>query len=172
MNEKNKKTVVVSGLFVLMLAAGFANYALTNTNAKEAREVSQEQFNTENAEILVEEPDRFELFRDERIKSREQEMLYIESVMTGEEIDGETKKQAEQMKLELAANMENELITEGLIKTKLSCEAVVSIKDGCANVVVGKNALTEDEVTQIADIVSTQTGTEAKNIKIMTAEGR
>jgi len=63
--------------------------------------------------------------------------------------------------------MEQELQCEGIIKTKLNLDTVVTVNDGSVNVVVKKSELKDDEVTQIVDIVKTQTGQAAQNIKIM-----
>ncbi len=69
--------------------------------------------------------------------------------------------------MSLTANMENELVSEGLIQTGLGMEAVVTIGEGAVNVVVDKQELSETEVTQIADIIKKQTRAEAESIKIM-----
>ena len=63
--------------------------------------------------------------------------------------------------------MESELLTEGVIKTKLGVNAVVTVKEGAVNVVVDKTELSDSEVAQIADIVMSQTDESASNIKIM-----
>ncbi len=87
--------------------------------------------------------------------------------MESAEADEQTKADAQAQKLTLAANMENELLTEGLIQTGLGMEAVVTIGNDAVNVVVDKQELTETEVTQIADIIKTHTEAEAESIKIM-----
>ena len=63
--------------------------------------------------------------------------------------------------------MEDELTIEGIITTKLETDAIVTVKDGAVNVVVNKKVLSDDEVSQIVEVVKTQTGQEAQNIKIM-----
>ncbi len=166
MKEKNKKTIIVSGLFALLMVAGFANYMLTTGLKKSEVESVNAKLLNESTEI-AEKQDSFNSFRDERTKSRNQQIEYIESVLSGTDADADTKKEAEQMKLDLAENMEKELTSEGLIKTKLAVEAVVSCGNNMVNVVVGKNELTEDEVTQIADIIEKQTEISPQNIKIM-----
>lgn len=166
MKEKNKKTIIVSGLFALLMVAGFANYVLTTGFKKNEAESVNAKLLNESTE-LVEKQDSFDSFRDERTKSRNQQIEYIESVLSGTDADADTKKEAEQMKLVLAENMEKELTSEGLIKTKLAVEAVVSCGNNMVNVVVGKNELTEDEVTQIVDIIEKQTEVSPQNIKIM-----
>lgn len=168
MNEKNKKKLMITGLFVLLLGVGYLNYTLTNPKTPGAEEAS---VIAEKAKEEAETEDSFEVFKTERTRSRNQQLSYIESVAQSEETDDETKKEAQQMKLMLAENMEKELTAEGLIKTKLSLVSVVAVKEGSASVVVKRTKLSEDEVTQIADIVISETGLAAQNIKIMTANG-
>ena len=107
------------------------------------------------------------MFKEERETTRQQELRYIESVVESAETDDATKASAQAQKLSLTANMENELVSEGLIQTGLGMEAVVTIGEGAVNVVVDKQELSETEVTQIADIIKKQTQAEAESIKIM-----
>ncbi|MBP3940798.1 MAG: SpoIIIAH-like family protein [Christensenellaceae bacterium] len=165
-NEKNKKTAVITGLFALMFVVGVANYALSKEEKLPAEETL-----AETAESMTLEEDAFEVFKNERAISRQQQLSYIESVCESTETDEEMKKEAQEMKLALAANMEKELMTEGLIKTKLSLDSVVSVGDDMANIVIKKTDLSNDEVTQIADIVISETGLDSQNIKIMSSLG-
>ena len=58
-------------------------------------------------------------------------------------------------------------MSEVLIETKLGVSAVVAISGESVSVVVDKEALTDAEVTQIAEIIKTQTDKASENIKIM-----
>lgn len=60
------------------------------------------------------------------------------------------------------------MIIENLIKAKGFQDAVVMIDNGIVNVIVQTDKLSEEEVAQIVDIVSRQTGVSLDNIKIMT----
>ncbi len=160
MKAKNKKALLLTGLFLAVIAAGYANYALTN-GAGDAESADA------NASDPVVEEDVFSVFKAERETTREQELRYIDAVVESAETDAATKADAQAQKLALAATMESELLTEGLIQTKLGVNAVVTIKAGAVNVVVDKTELTEEEVTQIAEIIKTQTDEAAENIKIM-----
>ncbi len=158
MKIRNKKALLLTGLFMAVFAAGYANYAITNSkdDAPQGQQVIEEQ-----------ESNAFSVFKEERETTRQQELKYIESVVESAEADEQTKADAQAQKLTLAANMENELLTEGLIQTGLGMEAVVTIGNDAVNVVVDKQELTETEVTQIADIIKTHTEAEAESIKIM-----
>ncbi len=159
MNSKNKKALLLTGLFLAVIAVGYANYAITNKNT-DGKPASGDESETPGEDV-------FSVFKAEREEAREQEIKYIDSVVQSAEADEATKAAAEAQKLELVAVMEAELLSEGLIKTKLGVQAVVAISEGAVNVVVDKSELTEDEVTQIAEIIKTQTEATIENIKIM-----
>ena len=154
MKGTNKRALLLTGLFLAVFVAGYANYAITA--AKKTGDTAGSQ--PGNA---------FSVFKEERKTTRQQELRYIESVVESAETDDATKASAQAQKLSLTANMENELVSEGLIQTGLGMEAVVTIGEGAVNVVVDKQELSETEVTQIADIIKKQTQAEAESIKIM-----
>ena len=66
--------------------------------------------------------------------------------------------------------MESELNTENLIRAKGFEEVIVSMHNGSVNVIVDADALTDEQVAQILDIVLRQTGETAENIKVSTAQ--
>ena len=172
MAENYKKKILICGLVIVVLVAGYANIRLTsfrNDNAQTQVNANAEgmvEDASANAEAVSSE-EYFAVFRAEREETRTQEMGYIDAIISSNETDDETKKEAEQQKLDLVSYMEQELTTEGLIRTKLNMDAVVTIKDGAVSAVVAQKELSSDEVAQIADIVKTQTGQPVQNIKIM-----
>ena len=155
----NKKVISVALAVVLIAAGGVVNYKLTGgaSSAKKARETAGEE----------ETVDVFSQYKNQRTSQRAEEISYIDSVIAGEAADAQTKTKAEAQKLEIVSCMETELTTEGLIRTKMMVDTVVTVKDGAVNVVVNKTSLSDEEVAQIAEIVKAQTGEPAQNIKIM-----
>ena len=163
MSSKNKKALLLCGLFIAVIAAGYANYLVTSGGLSGGGEEIVVNSGKQNEET----EDVFAVFRQERQDTRAQEISYIDSVVTSAETDEETKAKAQEQKLAIVQNMETELTSEGLIQTKMGMDAVVTVKDGSVKVVVGKQELTDGEVAQIAVIVKAETGQPASNIKIM-----
>ena len=164
MSGKGKRTLLLCSLLLAVVGAGYANYVITSGGfGAEITPTAQQQ----TAQKEEDGQDVFAAFKEERETTRMQELKYIESVVESAETDDQTKADAQAQKLTLAANMENELLTEGLIQTGLGMEAVVTISNEAVNVVVHKEELSETEVTQIADIIKTHTQAEAESIKIM-----
>lgn len=156
----NRKVISVGLAVILIAAVGVVNYKLTKgaTSAESKRD--KETAETETVDV-------FSQYKDERTSRRAEEISYIDSVIAGDAADAQTRSRAEEQKLELVSCMETELTTEGLIRTKMMVDAVVTVKDGAVNVVVNKAKLSDEEVAQIAEIVKAQTGEAAQNIKIM-----
>lgn len=162
MNGKNKKALLLCGLFLAVIAAGYANYAITAKKAGDdgSKKVSAEIQDGETVDV-------FASFKNDRESSRASELSYIESVVSSAEADEATKSKAQEQKLAMVANMESELLSEGIIETKIGVSAVVAISGDSVSVVVDKEVLSEAEVTQIAEIIRTQTNKASENIKIM-----
>lgn len=163
MTSKNKKALLLTGLFLAVIAAGYANYALTK-GADDTKDADATVSGDTDAK------DVFNTYKTERETTRQQELSYIDAVIGSAETDAATKASAQAQKLSIVSIMETELVTEGLIQTKLGVDAVVTIKTGAINVVVDKTELTTEEATQIAEIIKTQTNEDAENIKIMPKE--
>jgi len=167
MKIKKKNVLLLCVLFLIVLAAGYVNYSLSNmdssvtANAGDSDAVSADEAETGT------DVNYFDQYRTEREATREKEISYIDAIAVSTEVDDQTKEEAQQQKLALVSYMEQELTAEGVIKTKLSMDAVVTVKDGSVNVVVAKKELTDNEVAQIADIIKSETGQSAQNIKIM-----
>lgn len=167
LKEKHKKALILTGLFALVVAAGVLNYTVTSSPGETNSVMAQKSDVEADSSGGLYDEDAFETFRQERATVREQELSYIESVVTSSETDEKTKEEAQKQKLALAGNMEKELLSEGVLKTSMGIDAVVSVSSDLVSVVVGADELTDAEAAQIAEIIIDQTGIPAQNIKII-----
>ena len=97
-------------------------------------------------------------------------LLYYDAIITSQESSTEAIANAENLKLEIIAEMEKELVMEGLIKAKGFEDAIVTFSNEYVNVVVKSNELQSNEVAQIVEIVKEQTGKSIENIVIIPTE--
>ena len=111
----------------------------------------------------------FDMYRSERDSVRTQELAYLDSIVA-QGGDEATLSEAQKQKMTLVGCMESELNTENLIRAKGFEEVIVSMHNGSVNVIVDADALTDEQVAQILDIVLRQTGETAENIKVSTAQ--
>jgi stage III sporulation protein AH len=153
-----KKTMVIVGMEALLLVTGYLNYSLTDREAGNVATGGGDEVQTGNF---------FADFRAERTKNRQQEMDYLDSIIAAENANADAVSEAQNLKLEITRSMEQETTIEGLLKSKGFAEAVVTFSTGSVNVVVGSPELTQQQVAQVLDIVRTETGTAAENIKVI-----
>lgn len=106
----------------------------------------------------------------EQNRSRNKEILM--ELINSTNITDEQKQSAIDEMVAMTDAAEKELATETLLTAQGFDEVVVSINDGCADVVVSSAQVSDAERAQIEDVVKRKTGIEAANITItpVTAE--
>lgn len=153
--SKKKKIVLLSVMVALLLVSGVMNFMLNTSTVPtvdDSDALSASSF--------------FSAFRTDREATREQTLLELDSIISSEDTSAEAKTAAENMKLDICANMQTELNLESLIKAKGFSEAVVSVGSQNVNVLVNDATLESAEVAQILSIVTSETGVSANNVKI------
>jgi stage III sporulation protein AH len=153
------------GVCLLLLAAVAANVIMNRNEQKEAK--------ANTAAVSVSAPGAqgsfFDIYRNERDSVRTQELAYLDAIVA-QGGDAATLSEAQKQKMTLVGCMESELNTENLIRAKGFREVIVSMHNGSVNVIVDADALTDEQVAQILDIVLRETGETAENIKVSTAQ--
>ena len=158
MVSKKKKIIVLSVMMVLLVATGFLNLALNNSTPTQptSGEISSANF--------------FTTYRADRQATRNQEILYLDAIISSETATTEAKQVAENKKVEIVKMMEQELVLEGLIKSKGFEDTIVTMTTSNINVIVKDATLEAGEVAQIVSIVKDSTGKDIDNIKIIPVE--
>ncbi len=158
MLTRKKKVFVLVGMVLLLAATVYLNVALASPQA--------------NGDDAVNTASFFQQYRTERETTRNQEVLYLDSIIENEALDPETVETAANQKLAITANMELELTLESLIKAKGFEDAAVSIGASSknVNVIVKSDALEQDEVAMIYDAILSETDVSADMIKIIPIE--
>jgi hypothetical protein len=94
----------------------------------------------------------FEDYKANRESYREKEIVYLDSIINGENSDPEMVQDAQEQKIQIVKNMENELTIEGLL---------------VVNVVIKAKEISKEQAAKILEIVRQETGESPQNIKIM-----
>jgi stage III sporulation protein AH len=164
----NKRVLTAVGLCLLLAAAIVTNVLLNKDRDKtEQTGTQREQAVTQvNAQGKTQ-TDFFAAYREERDSVRTQELAYLDAIVA-QGADTDTLADAQKQKLELVNAMETELTVENLVRAKGFTDVIVSIHKGNISVVVGADALNDEQVAQILDIVLRETGKSAENVKIST----
>lgn len=167
---KNKKRYLLFALFiVLLLVVCYANYRINNGPIVKDEEASQPDAvqSDDSAAAMTEGEESFAVFRQDRDSVRTKEIEYLDAIVLNEDTDKETRKQAQNQKLELISAMEKEVTIEGLLKATGFKDVAVTLHKGSVNVVVDTVELSDSDVAKVLDIVRRETKEKPENIKVM-----
>lgn len=157
--SKKKKIIILTVMIALLLVTGYVNVAL---NSSLSSGVSQETSgSTANF---------YTTYRNEREATRTQEIQFYDSIIASASSTEAAKEEASKNKFNLIAQMEKELVTEGIIRGKGFSDAIVSSSSSNVNVFVQSAELTSAEVAQITSVVTEQLGVEIDKIIIIPSE--
>lgn len=137
------------------------------TEMENTTEDAETQASVEEMALEQEDADYFASFRAERDAVRATEIEYLDEVIAVSYSDAETLADAQAQKLALVENMEAEFTIENLLRAKGFADAAVTFHKGSVNVVVDCPQLSSEQVAQILDVVTRETGESADNIKIL-----
>lgn len=170
MSTAKQRIIVLAGLVVLLIAAPILNYAFNNPQGKTPAKTTKPGTTAAAVQTgsgSVTTGNFFVDYNAERDKTRADEVTYLDSVINGDKTDAETKKTAQQRKIEITGIMEKEMTVENLLKAKGFDKVATVYQAGSVNIIIGKSELTDSEVAQILDIARKETGEKAENIKII-----
>ncbi len=163
------KQVLVSGLAVLVLVAGYYRWSVDQRGEimpVMSETLPQPEADSEASSESEIQQDYFAKARYERdcARSEATELLKV-SAQNG--TDGESGDMAAADKIaKYARNIEDETAIENLVIAKGYADCVAFIDDTGVKVVVKSDKLEKEGVTRIKDIVIEQTGVKATEIKI------
>ena len=156
--KKRTKIIIITVMVLLLGVTGFLNVMLNNSVS------NSDNDNTQTTASY------FQTYRSDRESTRDQEMLYYDAIIASETSTEDAIKSAEESKLALIEQMEQELVVEGLIKAKGFEDCVVTILGENINAVVKASELSSAQVAQIVSILQAQFNVDIDNIKIIPVE--
>lgn len=154
MLSKKKKIFILLGMAVLLVVTGYLNVALNNN--------ASQTLSNQNTTA-----DFFATYRDDRTYTRNLELEYLDAIITSASSTSDYVATATSKKLALVAQMEKELILEGLIAAAGYEDAIVTASDDNLNVMVKTNGFTADDASKILSLVVDEAEVPATNIKII-----
>lgn len=155
--SKKKKIIVLSCMIALLAVTAVFNFVLTVDRAPDAEQVSGNSANY------------FSQYRTERMTTRNEELLQLDSVIAASATEGAEKTEALKLKTDLTRNTERELLLETLIKAYGFEDAVVVIglDSDNVNVMAKSENLTTDDAIKIYTIISEEISVSPENVKII-----
>lgn len=197
-----KNQLIIAALAVMIAAAGYLNYsgrifgdsdqtAETSSElaSQELLDISEEDLASASGDIESQDSDaegtpgeavltsgdvssvvaEAKVSR-EQVRAKNKEALL--EIINNENLSDEQKQEAVNQMVEMTEISEKEAAAESLLSSKGFSEAVVSITDDSADVVVNAAELSEASRAQIEDIVARKTGVAAENIIITPVDGQ
>lgn len=169
--KKIKKRGAVYGVIALLLcAAVYLNWSYVDAPDEL---LAADETSTESTSASAEgEEDYFAASRLSREQARDEAVSTLRELSESEEADQAAKDEAAAQISALADDSVTEANIESLIRAKGYADAVVMIGDSSVNVVVAPpdGGLQATDVTVIKDIVVSETGVTAGQVKIVEAE--
>lgn len=153
--KKRTKIIILSAMVLLLGITGYLNVVLNNS-------IKQDSTPT-----VTTSSNYFVTYRQDRESNRERELAYYQAIIDSENTSSEETSKAKETMLNLVAQIEKELVVEGLIKGIGFDDCIMTVTPQNINVVVKSNALTENEVAQIVSILQDELSASLENIKIM-----
>ena len=157
MLSKKSKIFVLVGMLALLVVTGYLNIYLNNR--------------AENDQpVAAESSDFFTTYRNDRTATRNQTILYLDSIIESELSSEEAVAEAEKNKLAITGAMETELSLEGVRKSMGFDDVVISASGEYYNIMVKAKELTDNEVAKILEAVTAQTDATANYVRIIPVE--
>ena len=122
---------------------------------------------SEAASAVLEAVDPLDQFRLEREQLRARQEAQLNDIIYSDRSDARTVARAQEQLLSLLSRAEQELTLEGLLQGRGFEEALVSVGERSANILLRKDAVTQRESAVILDLVMRQTGLTGGNVKII-----
>ncbi len=158
MNRKVKLTLGAMGALLLLGADSLVTWALSTRFAK--IEVGAPAYSE-----AVEDP--MARFRLEREQLRARQEAQLNDIIHSDRSDGETISLAQAQLLQLISGSRAEQTLEGILQSRGFEDALVSVGEGSANVLIRGNALNQRESAVIMELVMRETGLTGGNVKII-----
>ena len=155
--SNKKKIILMSSLVLLLAVTAVFNFIFANfiTAGSTDGGVSVANY--------------FTTYRSERTTTRNEELVQLDSVIALYDVGDEKYEEATEMKMEIVAAMEKELILENMVKSLGFSDAVVSVSADSDNVNVFINSaeLNYDTALSIYSMMKNETGIVSGNVIIM-----
>jgi stage III sporulation protein AH len=154
---KKRKIIVLSCMIALLAVTAVFNFVLTTKTI------------TPDESLEVNSANYFTQYRNERITTRNEELLQLDAIIASATADSAEMNEALSMKMELTAITEKEMLLENLIKAYGFEDAVVVIglESDNVNVIAKSPELTTDDAITIYSIISEEANIAPENVKII-----
>lgn len=171
----NKRAIVMTGLLLALAAAIYLNWqfsggGMTDKTVTSSADETLGQSMYVNKNVTANDNDYFTQTVKSREKSRNETIAELDEIIGNAKSSDDAKKQAENNKNIIAANITKESNIETIITAKGFEKCIAVVNESSVNVIVKAKELTSAQTIQINEIVTEQTGFTSDKIKIITVQ--
>ncbi|MDR3216486.1 MAG: SpoIIIAH-like family protein [Clostridiaceae bacterium] len=159
MKAKTKKIIVLCSMVVLLVVTGVLNWYLATKPTGDPADPTN--VNPPATETF------FSAYRSDRAALRDEQYLYLDSIIASPDTSAEAKAAAEALKFKIIEEMEAEFQLERLIKAKGFSDVVVSMTANNINIVVSIDEFTDDHKMQIISTIVDETDYSPSQVKLI-----
>ncbi len=161
-----RKQILLVGIAALVAVAGYLNFSYGESTPAGTETLGEVKLVSSDTT----ETDFFSEARLEREIGRSQSVASLQGIARDAATSAEGRAAAEAEVVELTRLSETESNIETMICAKGFEDAVIYISDGSVTAIVKAEKLESEDVAKIVDVITTQTGIPAANIKIVEAQ--
>lgn len=173
--KENKNSLFAKSIFLIFLMCCATAMAWnliidqkTNNDVPCSAENEAVPISAETSTVSAAEKE-FALLRMERSRARDEELMLLEDMIADSSSSPQTIEAAQQRRMETAAEAENEISAEALLKARGYGETIVMLTETGAAVIVNKD-ITPNDAAVIADSVHQISGCGFANVVIVNNE--
>lgn len=154
---KKKKIIVLSCMIALLAVTAVFNFVMT-ANVSETQSAA-----------AVSSSNYFSQYRSERVSTRNEELLQLDSVLNTAETGSSEYNDALTMKIQLTAMTEREMLLENLIKAYGFKDVVVvmGLDSENVNVITKSDELSPSDAVLIYTVINEEAAVSPENVKII-----
>ncbi len=168
-----KKEIVAAALVVLIGVAGYLNWSYQDTirvtdgeALEEAKRLGEAQY-VSSSEGTDADDGYFSEAKMEKENARAESLEILEQTANNQEFDEDIRKKAQQQILDMARAVEKEAAIENAAKAKGYEEISVYIDGGNVDIMVRKEAFSEEDVLKLKDIAASSLESDPETVKIV-----
>ena len=158
---KKKRFFIIGGFCLLLAVTGVLNIFLNNKVAEST---------ATNAGSTITTANFFATYRTDRTATYEQEMSYLQAIIDSDSTSEDAKANAEAEMINISKTITLQTTLENNIKSMGFSDVVVSALANNVNVIVKGTTLSNQELSQIVNIIESGSDYDFENIKIIPVE--
>ena len=168
-----RKQLLVGALVLSLGAAVFVNWYYTNpkgiqqTEPEVTSSVNLGDAQYVNSGAVEEITDYFTAAQLNRTKAHDNAKENLESIISAEGTDDDTKAQAQERLIKISEQIKLEADIENLITAQINNSCLVTLDSENAEVILPKGTVNDDVLIKIKDIILSKTSVSAQNITII-----